>query len=373
MVRKLLWTFQSEEIRDSHSFYFFEQQSWLLRILPGMGILLPIACIGLLVAAPTRVFGVWRPNQVNGLNQTHVGSLLAFYAAGAAASVVFLVVGTRYRMPIVPALAIASGAALTAIVGALKARDKQALTVYAVTAGIAIAASHALNDPANRNVAEEWAFTGSALITEHNLPEAENAYRRALALDPASGFAWDGLGLVQYNGGRLADARQSLERALARDPDSARAVYHLALVDEREGRLAAAIAGFRKALGLSPDDVEIARDLGSALLAANQASDAVPYLRLVASQAPGDPDAHRALATALGTAGQSAEARTEMRRVLELSPTNGEAWVDLCLLSIDVREIEAATEACGRARELGADRNRLSIALRALEQFAVPK
>lgn len=64
-----------------------------------------------------------------------------------------------------------------------------------------IVVSHTLSDPRNHNLAEEWAFTGSSLVTERNLSGAETAYRRALALDSNSALAWDGLGLVYYNSG----------------------------------------------------------------------------------------------------------------------------------------------------------------------------
>jgi cytochrome c-type biogenesis protein CcmH/NrfG len=192
--------------------------------------------------------------------------------------------------------------------------------------------SHLLTDPRNLNVAEEWAFTGSSLISERNLAEAEAAYRRALELDPSSGLAWDGLGLAQYDAGRLGEARESLRRALARDPDNSRALFHLALVDEREGRAADAIAGYQKALALSPNDADVGRHLGGAL----------------------------------GMAGRSAEGRVVMQRVVELSPRDGEAWLDLCLLSLDSGDVQRAAAALARARELGAGADRLAFAAQAL-------
>jgi Flp pilus assembly protein TadD len=192
--------------------------------------------------------------------------------------------------------------------------------------------SHVLSDPRNRNVAEEWAFTGSSLITEHNLPEAKAAYQRALALDAHSGLAADGLGLAYYDEGRLADARQWFNRALAIDPDNGRAAFHLALVDEREGHLKEAVDGFRRALERSPYDAEMTRHL----------------------------------ATGLGMLGRSEEARTQMRRVVELEPTNGEAWLDVCLLSLDLHDVDAAAPALQRARELGAEPARIDFATQAL-------
>jgi Flp pilus assembly protein TadD len=318
LALKTLWLVQAEEVRDSHSYYFFTGQSSVLRVLPRMAILFPLACVGF-------VFVIARRRQSG-------GGLLIVYTLAAAASVVLLVVGMRYRMPLVPALAIAAGVGLSALADAVSASRIREVATYAGVAAAAIVVSHALSDPLNRNVAEEWAFTGGSLITEHNLREAEAAYRRALALDPESGLAWDGLGLAQYNAGRLRNARESFMRAIARDPDSARAIFHLALVNERDKRSAEAIAGYRKALELSPQDADVAKHL----------------------------------ATALGMAGQSAEGRTVMQRVVELTPMDGEAWLDLCLLSLDSGDVDRAAIALARAGELGAGADRLQFASDAL-------
>jgi tetratricopeptide (TPR) repeat protein len=321
LAKKSLWVVQAEEVRDSHSFYFFAGQSRILRVLPRMAILFPLACVGALAMARRRARA----------------SLLAYHAAAAAAGTVLLVIGMRYRMPLVPALAVAAGAGLTALADSVAARRIREAAMYASVALVAVLVSHRLSDPRNLNPAEEWAFTGSSLVTEHNLTEAEAAYRRALSLDESSGFAWDGLGLVHYDAGRLADARRAFDRAAALDPDSARATFHLALLDEREGRAPQAIAGYARALDLSPDDAEITRHLG----------------------------------TALGMAGRLEEARAQFRRLVQLTPSNGEAWLDLCLLSLDAHDVDAAAAALQSAREWGARPDRLALASDALARAMV--
>ena len=328
LAAKLAWLVQAEEVRDSHSFYFFADRVLLLRILPGWSLLFPLACVGAVSIAIARLKASRRAFQASGL--------LFCYAVAVAISNVFLVVGFRYRMPLVPALAVAAGVAVASVADALRTHNTRALAMQAAAGVAAIAFSRALNDPRNRNLAEEWAFTGSALITEHDLGGAEAAYRRALTLDPKSGLAWDGLGLALYDGGRLAEARDALSRALALNPNHARALYHLALVDAREGSAGKAISGYSRAVELSPDDVDMTRQL----------------------------------AVALGMAGRSAEAQTRMLRVVELDPTNGEAWLDLCLLSLDVHDARRAAVALQRATEFGAAPERLAFASEALARAA---
>jgi superkiller protein 3 len=242
-------------------------------------------------------------------------------------------------MPLVPALAIAAGAGVEAIVRDALERHIERLGAYAAAVICAIAVSHLLHDGRNTNVAEEWALTGSALVTEHRLTDAEAAYRRALDLDPRLGLAWDGLGLTLYDAGRLHDAKPAFERALEIDPDNSRATFHLALVRERNDELELAAAGYARALSLSPFDAEVRKDLA---------------------------EVTRKLAVKLGMSGRTAEARDAMQRAVELAPDNGEAWIDLCLLSLDLGDRNRAAEALQRGRERGASADRVAFAAAAL-------
>jgi Flp pilus assembly protein TadD len=318
LAAKVVWLAQSEEARDSHSFYFFTSQSPVLRVLPRWAMLFPLACIGVLVIARRKP----RPP---------TSPLVLFTLAGTATTVL-LVVGTRYRMPLVPVMAIAAGVAIDALADATRLRKTRDLTAFAGIGVAAIAISHVLHDHGNTNLAEEWAFTGSSLVSEHDLDGATAAYERALQLDRRSGLAWDGLGLAQYDAGRLADARESLARALAIDPANGRALFHLGLADEHDGKLAEAADRYRRAAELSPYDADVLQRL----------------------------------ATVLGLAGRPAEARDAMRRSLELNPMNGEAWLDLCLLSLDLRDVAGASAALQRAEELGANPQKIAFASQAL-------
>jgi tetratricopeptide (TPR) repeat protein len=333
LASKSLWLVQAEESRDSHAYYFFTSQSAFLRALPGFGFVFPLACVGIVAVA------IGASGQAGGDRMPGGTALLALYTVASAASVVLLVVGFRYRMPLVPALAVAAGAGLSAVATAVAKRRAKEAAGYAAAAVLAIEASQVVHDARNTNVAEEWALTGSALVTEHRLTDAEAAYRRALNLDPGLGLAWDGLGLTLYNSGRLSDAKPAFERALEIDPDNSRATFHLALVRERNDELDLAAAGYARALSLSPFDAEVRKDLA---------------------------EVTRKLAVKLGMSGRTAEARDAMQRAVELAPDNGEAWIDLCLLSLDLGDRNRAAEALQRGRERGASADRVAFAAAAL-------
>jgi len=315
---KALWLVQAEEVRDSHSFYFFADQAPLLRILPRWAILFPLSIVGAIAIARSRVD--IRP--------------LLFHTIASAATVGLFVVGTRYRMPTVPAMAVAAGVGVEALVAAISGRRTIELAIQAAAIVAAVALSHALADPRNRNLAEEWASTGGSLVTEHRLDEAEAAHRRAIDLDPRSSLAWDGLGVAQLDAGRLEQAEQSLSRAVSLDAENARALLHLGILAERRDRKAEAVDRYRAAAALSPYDADV----------------------------------QRRYATALGMAGRSREALDTMRRVVGIDPANGEAWLDSCLLSLDVKDVGAAMAALQRAQEYGASPQRISFAAHAIER-----
>ena len=350
LLSKALWSVQSEESRDSHSFYFFADQSPILRLLLRWWLLFPLAVVGMVLAnlpatipgsiagiIPGRIAGMV-PGSMAGM----VPGILACYLAGAIAGVVFLVVGTRYRVPLVLPFAVFAGFAVNAVAVLCRIRATRQLILAAAVFAAALATSLALHDPRNTNLAEEWAFSGSALITEHRLDAADAAYRRALELDPQSGLAWDGFGLTRLNANRVTDARSAFERAVAIDANSARAVYHLALVDDREGKLADALDGYRRALALSPHDHEITQDLTSA---------------------------GRRLATELATAGHPAQARDAMQRVVDVNPGDADAWLDLSLLSIDLHDAIEAGNQLQQAQRLGADPAKAAFAADALARL----
>jgi 4-amino-4-deoxy-L-arabinose transferase-like glycosyltransferase len=245
LASKLTWTLQDEEVRDTHSYHFFEASMPLLRWLPSFGVVLALAVAGLRVRAPDRVW------------------LIAYFAA-MLATVVFLVVGTRYRMPLMPPLFALAGAGLALLIERARAGDyKRAGIVVAIAAGVWGLSELRRHDD-SRNFAEEWAFTGLSLLQERKFEEAEAAYRTAIGLDESS-FAWDGLGLVLQRRELRTSAREAFERAVQINPDNATAWVHLGLSYEFLGNGRAAIAAYQKALEITPHRAEPNQMLNAAL------------------------------------------------------------------------------------------------------------
>jgi 4-amino-4-deoxy-L-arabinose transferase-like glycosyltransferase len=154
---KLLWAVQAEELRDTHSYHFFADALPLLKWLPGFGVVLALACVGLV-----RSSGRGR-------------RWLLVYLGATLVTIVLLVVGTRYRLPLLPGLIALAGAGIAGIVDEVRARRWRDVAMLAAIAAVVWALAHARTDAASRNLAEEWAMTGLSLLQESRPEDAENA------------------------------------------------------------------------------------------------------------------------------------------------------------------------------------------------------
>ena len=107
--------------------------------------------------------------------------------------------------------------------------------------------------------------------------EANEAYRRVVAIDPTYAAAWNNLGLLLHRVGQYVEARGAYEAALKHDPRCCESAYNLGSLDEAEGRADDAIAHDRRALDLSPDYADAHFNLAAALARAGRPADAVGH------------------------------------------------------------------------------------------------
>jgi tetratricopeptide (TPR) repeat protein len=334
---KALWLVQVAEVRDSHSYDFFRSRSAVLRLLPGFGLLFALALGGLAACALRRRMPP--PEVLLGL-------------LGFAVLTILTMVGTRYRMPMVPFLAILAGPAVALGWEAARARRFRDLGIVlgAVVLGAGIA--NVRDYPPSHDFAEEWTMSGSALETEERFPEALAAYEQALAADPGYVTALEGVGRLRIKQGNPGGAEEVLRRTLAIKPGSQRAHYYLGVALMQSGRPDEAIGEMRSSLALAPEDVPTLQTLGGLLLARGDAEEAATvYARLV-EMTPGDGNAWLALARLEGARNRPVEGLPAARRAAELLPQNAEAWLVLARLAIDTRDAATAETALQRVDAL---------------------
>ncbi len=341
---KLFWTIQADEIRDSFSYSFFEKASPLLAVLPGFGLLFPLAVAGIVASVRPRP----RP------------ALLFAYAAATAGTCVLLVTSSRYRLPFVVSLVPFAAAGLVACLRMLRERSARAAVLTALVAGVALCriARHA----PSHVYAEEWSATGYALIHLRESDAADAAFRNAIAEDARWSPAWAGLGVVAGNRADLSGAESHFRKALLFQPDNFAAQEEWGALLEREHRFAEAEILYRRALEAAPGDPIFGRALVRALLAESRLAEALTRADELVRRDLGDASARLLLARILGAQGKTRPAASQAAEAARLDPKNAETQFTLAMLRLEAGDPDAAEEALGRAESLGADARPLGMA-----------
>ncbi len=302
VLSKLVWLTQAEEPRDNHSFAFFRDRSFALALLPGFGLLAALGAAGLLQAFRSR----------------EVAALPVLFLAAAALPAVVALAGLRYRMPVVPLLALYAGTGAVFLFDAARRRDGSALRVPATLAAAVFVFSHVRTHAPSHVFAEELALEGNSLLEQGRLEEAEAALRKAAAADPRSGLPLELLGRVKQKEGSFAAARDLYRSSLALEPDSRSALFYLAGTEEALGDVPAALAGYRNAIAISPLFFPGRFHLGKLLLESGDPKGAAAELALAASLAPSERDVWLLLGSAAAESGNLPALRAAVDRALAL-------------------------------------------------------
>lgn len=137
---------------------------------------------------------------------------------------------------------------------------------------------------------------------------AVEAYRAALAIDPADADARRGLGKALLEQNQPDAAIPHFEAAMAKGPD-ARALNGLGIAHDLLGAHDRAQAYYRRALDLAPGDLQVANNLGLSLAISGQHEAAIALLEDLARDPRATPRFRQNLALAYGLAGRTEAAR----------------------------------------------------------------
>lgn len=172
---------------------------------------------------------------------------------------------------------------------------------------------------------------GNALLSAGRLPEAEDSYRRALALEPGLPEVHSNLAKLLLDAGRIEESIRSAQRALELAPGLAAAHENLAnaLLNVN---LDEAVVHYRAALAAAPGDVPLLTGLATALRLLGRTDEAETHLRRALLLAPDHAHAISTLAETLADRGNFAAAEPLFRKAVALQPDLSEAWLGLSRL-----------------------------------------
>ncbi len=241
LAYKLALTFNHYEIPDTESYELFCNASWLLgplAIFSHLGLLLPLAAIGIVLTWPQR------------------RQLAIFYAMlivmTAAIAVFFLM--ARYRFLLVPILAIFAGGGLIAMIDHVRTQPWNRLAPALLAAiAVAIPANMKIN-PESELHAAQLGNLGVALALENRLPDAIPHFTRAVELNPTAPRLRQFLAQALAQTGRFADAVPHYRVALESRPNDPNLHFNLAVALENSGKPENARHHYQLSLQANPDD-----------------------------------------------------------------------------------------------------------------------
>lgn len=148
---------------------------------------------------------------------------------------------------------------------------------------------------------------------------AEQAYRRALELNPNYGPAYAGLGTSFLLQERPAEAAEALAQAVELAPDQPEPRLHYTVALQRCGRLLEARQALTDFVGRWPDHLESRHNLGLLMLQTDSPDAAAAEFRFVLEQAPSRLSSWMGLARALIAANDPAGAEVALDSAKELA------------------------------------------------------
>jgi len=201
---------------------------------------------------------------------------------------------------------------------------------------------------------------------------AEAVLRKAIEQEPGNPRAYNEMGLVVAQVGRLEEAVVQFGRALDLDPEFADAHSNLGGVHNRQKRYAETEAQYRRALELDPTLAEAHFGLGMALHAQGQVDQAILALEESLRRRPDYARAHVNLGILLDSRDRGEEAIAHFREAVRLEPDEVTANNNLIVGLTRAGRVDEAREQLERATRRRVDlpgaRKNLVMVLAAMAQ-----
>ena len=170
---------------------------------------------------------------------------------------------------------------------------------------------------------------GLLLEKQDKMADAEQEYKAALEIDPASADAAVGLANIYMKGRRFPEAGAALRKVVTAHPEDASAHIQLGRVLAAEGKNDEAITELETGVNLAPADMSVQRDLAELYSETGKNDRAVAVYQALVAAHPNDADLHRGLGEGLLRAKKFPAAQEEFLTTIKLNPKLGEAYGDL--------------------------------------------
>jgi Flp pilus assembly protein TadD/4-amino-4-deoxy-L-arabinose transferase-like glycosyltransferase len=310
LLRKLLLFWNAYEFPQIEDYYIWRNVS------PS-----PLSLISFAFVGPLALTGI-----VLTLRRTDKFFILHMFVAMYTVSICLFFVTARYRVQIVPVLAIFSSYALWWLIDRIGTRQlrQAALALCVVFASVALTGRPILAALGIRPSVDSWHWhfsKGTKFLNDPNrLDDAIQELTQAVRLNPRNPEGFNNLGMAYEKKGMPAQAEAAFQKALHADSAYVEAWYNLAFLRQAHGDYASAVSLYRKVLGLQPYLPRARFNLGICYFRSDNPAMATRELRSALELEPGNAEAHNQLGIVLGEQGVLDEAIKEFEAALRLNP-----------------------------------------------------
>ena len=155
---------------------------------------------------------------------------------------------------------------------------------------------------------------------EDKIPDAIDAYRKAITLNPNFSWSQHDLGQILHRQNRLDEAMECYRSAIALNPNFSWSHHFLAEILSKKGQIKLAIAHYRQAITLNPDFYISYYELGRNLQRKHQYQEAIDCYLNVIELKPNHFWSYYYLGNIFRELGQLAKAINYYQQAIELNP-----------------------------------------------------
>jgi tetratricopeptide (TPR) repeat protein len=299
--RKTLELICSREIPRNLNIYMFGRWSRLLRLLTwkadGFGF--PFGLI-----FPAAVMGVI-------FNWRRIPTPVILFVILYSLSIILVFVAGRYRVPMIPILAVLASAGLVSVVNMVRLRQRREVIIIATMVVGTVLLSTLPGPFCEEQVAFEpefFQFVGHGLIKRGLNDEAMECLSEALRLKPDYNETYFYMGEALRGQGKVDEAIEYYRKALRLKLDnSIEYITHnnLGAALAEQGKVDEAIKQYRDTIRLKPDYPIVHNNLGTALLKQGKVDEAIEHYKEALRLKPDFPEARKNLASALAQQSKS--------------------------------------------------------------------
>lgn len=329
---RLFWN--AFEVPVSADLGWYTRNTWLGRLLPGFGLLAPLALVGMI--ANLRQWRRW---------SLVFGGLFTFLLSG-----LLFTVCARYRLPALPFLILFAADALRLGADAVR-RSRRHTIRLGLTLALALAWVHTGVDAAAVDHLRPRWLQGTMHLRRGEVDLGVTDLRTAAKDHPLDAEVRNSLAVALERLQRPSEAEALYREALRLAPDHAKAWLNLGDLLRRQRRLPEAAKATRQALDADPRPGTQHKgrvDLGQVMLEAGRPEAAVGTL-VKALEIRDGPNLRYALASACHQLERFDEEVAHLERAVRLNPSFAAAWRNLGAIYVSRGELTAAERALERA------------------------